>query len=88
MATSITDILNQLQTVSFDESSLSHWCNELVAFYEENDRHSYSEITDYLINNGGLEYANEIIAPNSHISKIPASSHPNYYPKSLSSLIT
>lgn len=62
MATSITDILNKLQDVSIeDKEALSHWCNHLVAFYKENDRHSYSEITEFLINSGGIDYAEKII---------------------------
>lgn len=62
MVNSITDILNELQNISFEDAkSIGHWCDKLVAFYKSNERHSYSEITKYIIDGGGIDYIESII---------------------------
>lgn len=62
MANSINDVLDELQKIpENNEEALSHWCQKLVAFYEENQRHSYSEITKYIIECGGIDYVEDLI---------------------------
>lgn len=63
MENSISDLLDQLQKISEDDQEgLSLWCQKLCHFYEEHQRHSYSEITKYITSlDGGLEYMERII---------------------------
>lgn len=67
MASSITDILDELQNISFDDSqAIGHWCEKLVAFYKADNRHSYSDITNYIIerymsDSGGIDYVYSLV---------------------------
>lgn len=63
MENSISDLLEQLQQISEDnQEGLSDWCDELCLFYENHQRHSYSEITKYITSlDGGLEYMEKVI---------------------------
>lgn len=63
MDNSISDLLEQLQKISEDDQKgLAQWCQELCDFYEQHERHSYSEITKYITSlDGGLEYMERII---------------------------
>ena len=39
------------------------WCKRFAAYYEKNSRHSYSEVTEYILNNiGGIDYSYDIVA--------------------------
>lgn len=61
MATSIKDLLDSLPENS-DFSNLPDWCKQLCEYYEENERHSYSEITEYIFKKkGGIEYVNSLL---------------------------
>ena len=63
MDNSITDLLDRLQNIAEDDDSgIDQWCHDLMSFYESNERHSYSEITNYLITGGGIDYAESIIS--------------------------
>ncbi len=63
MDNSITNLLEELQTISVDKGDdVKEWCHKLVSFYESNERHSYSEITKYLITGGGIDYVENIIS--------------------------
>lgn len=63
MESSISDLLNELQHIrECDQESLDKWCNKLCDFYRQNPRHSYSEITEYIISSdGGVEYMEKIL---------------------------
>ena len=63
MGISIGELLDELQDISSDdEKSLEGWCEELGEFYEENPRHSYSELTKYIVSlDGGVEYMDRIL---------------------------
>lgn len=51
------NIPKQSEIQGNDENGLINWCNEICLFYEENSRHSYSDITTYILQeDGGLEY--------------------------------
>lgn len=61
MAKSIKDLLGSLHVKTY-ETDLEEWCLELCDFYKENDRHSYAEITEFILSDqGGLDYVYEII---------------------------
>lgn len=61
MENSISELLDELPGQT-DRESLSRWCNRLCDFYRENERHSYSEITEYILKkDGGIEYTYEIV---------------------------
>lgn len=60
MGISIRELLDELPRIQ--EKDVGDWCNRLCAFYEKNDRHSYSEITEYILTtDGGIEYAQRIV---------------------------
>lgn len=60
MENSIRQLLDKLPKIQ--ESGVADWCDQLCAFYEKNDRHSYSEITEYILaGDGGIEYAQKIV---------------------------
>lgn len=63
MEGSISDLLEKLQNISADdELGLEEWCNQLCEFYQTHERHSYSEITKYIISSdGGLDYMDRVI---------------------------
>lgn len=63
MGSSISDLLDALQQISErDQEKLDAWCDELCRFYERNGRHSYAEITKYIISSdGGVEYMERIL---------------------------
>lgn len=63
MEISISSLLDELQNIHAEDSQqLEEWCNKLCVFYQENDRHSYSEITKYIVSpHGGIEYMEKII---------------------------
>lgn len=63
MANSISSLLDSLQRIQDgNDSQLNEWCDKLCIFYEDNDRHSYSEITEYILScDGGIEYMERII---------------------------
>lgn len=63
MGSSISELLNDLQKIpEGDQDKLNAWCDCLCDFYEKNVRHSYSEITAYIISSdGGVEYMEKIL---------------------------
>lgn len=63
MESSISDLLEKLNTIQdHDDTGLIQWCDELCSFYEKNSRHSYSDITTYIVReDGGIEYIYRIL---------------------------
>lgn len=50
MESTISKLLEKLSEIQGnDENGLINWCNEICLFYEENSRHSYSDITTYIL---------------------------------------
>lgn len=67
MDTSISRLLRDLVSVSGD-TQLKEWCGRLYDFYRENERHSYAEITRFILNEeGGIEYSYRILP---HLKRI------------------
>ena len=61
MANSIKDLLDSLPE-GVDDSNLPEWEDKFRRYYEENERHSYSEITSYIFEkSGGIEYVRELL---------------------------
>lgn len=63
MGSSISELLDDLQEIpEGDQDKLNAWCDSLCKFYELNIRHSYADITEYIISHdGGVEYAEKIL---------------------------
>ncbi len=63
MGSSISELLDDLQRIpEGDQERLKKWCDSLCEFYEKNLRHSYAEITEYILSsNGGIEYMEKIL---------------------------
>lgn len=60
MGSSIEELLNELSNTT--SGNINEWCDKFCEYYAVNGRHSYSEITKYLLNNdGGIEYMNRIV---------------------------
>lgn len=60
MGNSIENLLNELPNTTSDD--ISEWCDKFCEYYSTNVRHSYSEITKYVLSNdGGIEYIDLII---------------------------
>ncbi len=56
MENSISYLLDELHKFTVDDD-LTEWCNNLCEFYNKNERHSYAEITEFILSqDGGLEY--------------------------------
>lgn len=61
MESSIIDLLKELQCVT-EETDLDNWCERLCKFYKANSRHSYAEITKYILSqDGGVDYVYRIV---------------------------
>ena len=63
MEYTISDLLNKLSEIQDnDEEGLAEWCNRICNFYEEQSRHSYSDITSYIVqDDGGIDYMYRIL---------------------------
>lgn len=63
MGSSISELLDDLQKIpEGDQEKLKAWCDSLCKFYELNVRHSYADITEYIISHdGGVEYTEKIL---------------------------
>ena len=63
MANSINELLGELQNIREDDNAkLQEWCDKLCKYYEINERHWYSEITEYILScDGGIEYMERVI---------------------------
>lgn len=61
MDNSISKILLEIPEQDADEVIIRRWCVQLHEYYEENQRHCYAEITDFILSqDGGMEYAYKI----------------------------
>lgn len=61
MENSISEILLEIPEQDAEESIIRHWCKQLDEYYENNPRHCYAEITDFILSqDGGMEYAYKI----------------------------
>lgn len=81
MENSISSLLERLEDISADNvADLNNWCDDLCNFYNENHRHSYSEITKYITSlDGGIEYMNKIIPILVNIRETIKETQPNIY---------
>lgn len=63
MGSSISELLDDLQKIpEGEQEKLKAWCDSLCKFYELNVRHSYADITEYIISHdGGVEYTEKIL---------------------------
>ncbi len=61
MAISINSLLDSLPEKT-NSTDLREWCDLLYQYYEENGRHSYADITEYIFSKeGGIEYARNLV---------------------------
>lgn len=66
METSLNELLNELSSLNVTDTNIEEvkkWCDRLTLYYEKNMRHSYAEITEYILNNsGGIDYSYVILS--------------------------